>query len=84
MAKEPASEQIMPAAKMKALLVLSKREPVQAAIGLTGDGEGIILLDKKAKPRKVFAMLKADAAKAKLALNTASLRFGRAEVDPEH
>jgi hypothetical protein len=84
MAKEPASETIMPLAKIKPLLILSKKEPVQAAIGLTSDGEGVILLDKKASPRKVGSMLKASAAKAKLQLNTSSLRFGRAEVDPEY
>jgi hypothetical protein len=74
----------MTADKMKPLLSLSKREPVQAAIGLTTDGEGIILLDKKAKPKKVFSMLKASASKAKIQLNTSTLRFGRAEVDTEY
>ncbi len=84
MGKAPASDSIMAPDKMKSLLSLSKKEPVQAAIGLTGDGEGLILLDKKAKPKKVFSMLKASASKAKLQLNTSSLRFGRAEVDPEY
>lgn len=84
MAKSPASDGIMSPDKMKPLLALSKREPVQAAIGLTADGDGIILLDKKARPKKVFSMLKASAGKAKVQLNTASLRFGRAEVDPEY
>ena len=65
------------------MLALSKQEPVQAAIGLSADGEGIILLDKKAKPRKVAAMLKASAAKAKIQLNGSSIRFGRAEVDTD-
>ena len=81
---EPASDRIMPASKMKPLLVLSKAQPVQAAIGLSADGEGLILLDRKAKPRKVLSMLRADAGRAKIALNTGSLRFGRAEVDPEY
>src|SRR4051795_903202 len=84
MAKAPVSDSIMPAAKMKSLLALSKREPVQAAIGLSADGEGIILLDKKAKPRKVAAMLRASAVKAKIQLNTGSVRFGRAEVDTDY
>jgi hypothetical protein len=84
MAKAPASDSIMAADKMKPLLALSKKEPVQAAIGLTSDGEGIILLDKKAKPKKVFSMLKASASKAKIQLNTSSLRFGRAEVDTDY
>ena len=84
MAKAPASDSIMAVDKMKPLLALSKKEPVQAAIGLTSDGEGLILLDKKAKPKKVFSMLKASAGKSKLQLNTSSLRYGRAEVDTEY
>ncbi len=82
--KEPASDSIMAADKMKPLLALSKREPVHAAIGLTADGEGVILLDKKLKPKKVLALLKANAAKAKLQLQPSSLRFGKAEVDTDY
>jgi hypothetical protein len=84
MAKAPASDSIMAPDKMKPLLALSKREPVQAAIGLTADGEGVILLDKRAKPKKCVSLLKASAAKAKLQLNAGSLRFGRAEVDTDY
>jgi hypothetical protein len=83
-AKESASEQIMAVAKMKPLLTLSKREPVQAAVGLTADGEGICLLDKKLKPKKVLAMLKASAAKQKIQLQPSTLRFGKAEVDTDY
>src|SRR4029077_14891984 len=36
------------------------------------------------KPKQVLAMLKAEAGKAKLQLNNASMRFGRAEVDPDY
>ncbi len=82
--KGPSSDAIMAADKMKPLLALSKKEPVQAAIGLTSDGDGLLLLDKKAKPKKVLSMLRAAAAKAKLQLNSSSLRFGRAEVDTEY
>jgi hypothetical protein len=82
--KGPASDSLMAPDKMKPLLALSKRDPVQAAIGLTTDGDGLILLDKKAKPKKVLSMLRAEAGKAKLQLNTSSLRFGRAEVDTEY
>ena len=79
-----ASESIMAPDKMKPLLALSTSKPVQAAIGLTVDGEGIILLDKRAKPRKVMSMLRGDAGKAGLKLNAATLRFGRAEVDTDY
>ena len=84
MAKAPTSDSIMAADRMKPLLALSKRDPVQAAIAVTTDGEGVILLDKKAKPKKVAALLRAAAAKAKLQLNPASIRFGRAEVDTDY
>jgi hypothetical protein len=84
MAKAPVSDSIQTTDKMKPLLALSKKEPVQAAIGLTSDGDGLILLDKKAKPKKVLSMLKQAAGKAKMNLNSSSLRFGRAEVDTDY
>jgi hypothetical protein len=84
MAKESMADQIMPAAKMKPLLALSKREPVQAAVGLTSDGEGVVLMDKKLKPKKCLAMLKALAAKEKIQLQPSTLRFGKAEVDTDY
>jgi hypothetical protein len=82
--KEPASDSIMAPDKMKPLLALSKREPVQAAIGLTADGEGVILLDKKLKPKKLLALLKASAAKQRIQLQPSTLRFGKAEVDTDY
>ena len=84
MAKAPASDTIMPADKMKPLLALSKKEPVHAAIGLSAEGDGLLLLDKKASPRKVMSMLRASAEKGKLKLVGSSLRFGRAEVDVDY
>ena len=84
MAKGHASDSIMGADKIKPLLTSSKQEPVQAAIALTSDGDGLILLDKKKKPRAVMALLKASAAKAKLQLQPSTLRFGRAEVDTDY
>jgi hypothetical protein len=84
MAKAPTSDQIMPADQMKPLLALSKREPVSAAIGLASDGEAVLLLDKKMKPKRVLATLKASATKSKVSLQPSTLRFGRAEVDPDY
>ncbi|HSZ89380.1 MAG TPA: hypothetical protein VK822_08375, partial [Acetobacteraceae bacterium] len=82
--KAPASDTIMEPGEMKPLLALSKREPVHAAVGITSDGDGIILLDKKKKPKKVLAELKASAAKAKIQLQPSTLRFGKAEVDTDY
>jgi hypothetical protein len=56
---------------------------VQAAFGLTADGEGLLLLDKKAKPKTVLSMLRAEAGKAKISLNNGSMRFGVATIDTE-
>jgi len=78
------TDAIMAADKLKPMLALSKREPVNAAIGMTADGDGFILLDKKAKPKTVVSMLKSTAAKAKLQLNPSSIRYGRAEVDTDY
>lgn len=74
-------DDIMSPAELKPLLAMSKREPVNAAIGMTRDHEGVILLDRRIKPRKLLAQLKAEARKVKLELDITSLRFGRAEVD---
>jgi hypothetical protein len=79
----PATDSIMSPAEMKPLLMMSKREPVNAVIGMTKDHEGIILLSKRIKPKKLLAQLKADARKSKIELDVTSLRFGKAEVDAD-
>ena len=78
-----ATDNIMSPAEMKPLLMMSKREPVNAVIGMTKDHEGVILLSKRIKPRKLLAQLKADARKSKIELDATSLRFGKAEVDTD-
>jgi hypothetical protein len=82
--EEPVSDKIMKPAGMKVLLSRSKTEPVQAAIGVTVEGDGIILLDKKMKPKKVLAQLKKEAAAANIKLQPSTLRFGKAEVDTDY
>ena len=77
------AEPLMSPAEMKPLLLLSKKQPVNCAIGLTKDKAGVILLDKKAKPRKMLALMKKKAATAKMELDTASCRYGTAVVDTE-
>jgi hypothetical protein len=79
----PVTDAIMSAAEMKPLLMLSKREPVNAVIGMTKDHDGLILLSKRVKPKKLVTQLKADARKAKIELDLVSLRFGKAEVDTD-
>ncbi len=78
-----ATDAIMSPAEMKPLLMLSKREPVNAVIGMTKDHDGVILLSRRIKPKKLLAQLKADARKAKVELDLTSLRFGKAEVDTD-
>ena len=76
-------DDIMAPAAMRPLLALSKREPVSAAVGMTADKLGVVLLHKTMKPKKVLAQLKAEAKKVQLNIDSPSLRFGTAEVDPE-
>ena len=63
---------------MKRLLALSKKEPVNAAIGLGDDAAfGLLMLDKRKQPRMVEKMLTEAVPAAK---NT---RWGTAVVDPD-
>lgn len=58
MAKTPTSASIVASDRMNPLPALSRRAPLQAAIGPTTDGKGPILLPWKAKPKKVvFGLL---------------------------
>ncbi|HME22297.1 MAG TPA: hypothetical protein VKI44_13310 [Acetobacteraceae bacterium] len=80
--KAATPDDIMAPAEMKSILALSKRgAPVSCAIALTTDKEGVILLDKKRKPKKLLAELKKTATDAGLTLDMPSMRFGRAVVD---
>ena len=74
-------KELMSAAELKPLLMQSKRKPVSCVIGMTKDKQGVLLLDKKVKPRKLLAEAKTQARSAGLELDLVSLRFGRASVD---
>lgn len=74
-------KELMSAAELKPLLMQSKRKPVSCVIGMTKDKQGVLLLDKKVKPRKLLAEAKTRARSAGLELDLVSLRFGRASVD---
>ncbi len=78
-----ATDDIMSPAEMKPLLMLSKHHPISAVVGMTKDKDGVILLSRRLKPKKLLAQLKADARKAKVDLDLTSLRFGKAEVDTD-
>ncbi len=71
----------MPAAELRALLKKAKRRPMSCVIALTKDKQGVILLDRRRKPRKLMGELRSQAKAAGLELDTASIRFGRASVD---
>jgi len=77
------TDTIMSPTEMKPLLMLSKHQPVSAVVGMTRDKEGVILLSRRLKPKKLLVQLKADARKAKVDLDITSLRFGKAEVDTD-
>lgn len=80
MAKDDGTSAVMSVSEMRPLLHLSKRQPVNCAVGLTKDKQGVILLHRRTKPRKLMAdLLKKQSNELKL--DRASLRFGHASVD---
>jgi hypothetical protein len=75
-------DDIMSPADMKPILAHAKHAgPVSCVIALTQDKDGVILLDKRKKPKQLLAELKKQAAGAGLDLERPTLRFGRATVD---
>jgi hypothetical protein len=82
--KQASVDDIMASSDMKPILALAKRgNPVSCAICLSKDKDGVILLDKKRKPKKVLADLKKQAGTVGLELEVPSLRFGRVVVDTD-
>lgn len=79
----PTPDDIMAPSDMKPLLKLSKSEPVSCVVAMTKDKDGVMLLDKKIKPKQLTSELKKKAEKAKLELDTSSVRFGNAVVDAD-
>jgi hypothetical protein len=77
-------DDIMSPADMKPILAHARHAgPVSCVIALTKEKDGVILLDKRKKPKQLMAELKKQAASAGLDLEMPSLRFGRATVDTE-
>jgi hypothetical protein len=77
-------DDIMSPADMKPILAHARHAgPVSCVIALTKEKDGVILLDKRKKPKQLLAELKKQAASAGLDLEMPSLRFGRATVDTE-
>ena len=82
--KKTSPDDIMDPKEMKPILAESKRgRPAACAIALTKDKDGVILLDKRKKPKKLLAELKKQATDLGLELETTTLRFGRAVVDAD-
>ncbi len=80
-AEDGASPGLMGKAELKPLLKLSRHRLVSCVVVLTKGRQGVVLLDKKVKPRKLAATLKAKAKAAGLELDPSTIRFGRASVD---
>lgn len=79
--KQPEEAALMTEAELKPLLRLSRRRPISCAICMTKDGAGVVLMDRRIKPRKVMAQMRRDAKEIALPLNLPTLRFGRASVE---
>ncbi len=79
--KGASADDIMAAGEMKMVLAVAKQgTPVSCAIALTKDKEGILLLDKRIKPKTLAANLRAQADDLSIELDMATLRFGRATI----
>lgn len=72
---------LMPPAELKLLLHLARRQALSCTIAMTKDKQGLILLHRRTKPRKLAAELRQKAKSAGLELDPTSVRFGRATVD---
>ncbi|HLY58447.1 MAG TPA: hypothetical protein VKS60_22990, partial [Stellaceae bacterium] len=82
--KVPEPDDVMSPAELRPILALAKHgNPVACAIGLTKTKEGVILVDKRLKPKKVRDLLKKQASSVGLELDNISVRFGRALVNSD-
>ncbi len=76
------ADKIMASGVIRATMAKAKRgDPVNCAIAVTKDKEGVILVDKKRKGKKLFSELKGQAKEAGAELMI--VRFGKAVIDPE-
>ncbi len=81
---EGSPDDIMSPADLKPILARAKRgKEASCVICLTKKKEGVILLDKRRKPKQLVGELKKQAAAAGLKLEMASIRWGKASVDLE-
>lgn len=82
MADKTPQDDIMPLLQMKQVLGIAEKEKLGCAFGLTKDKKDVLLLiDKRAKPKKVADQLKKD---GKATLEVTSLRFGEVSIDVEN
>lgn len=72
---------LMPVADLKLLLHVARRQAVNCAVAIAKDKQGVILLHRRTKPRKLVAELQRQAKASGLELDPTSVRFGRAAVD---
>ncbi|HKM64969.1 MAG TPA: hypothetical protein VJY39_21025 [Acidisphaera sp.] len=84
--KPPGADDIMPVAAVKMLLKQVRKDgekELSCVVAMTGgeDAEGVILLDKKMKPKKLRTQLLKDAKDAGLKIDEKSIRFGKATTD---
>ena len=82
MADKSPQDDVLPLPKLKQMLGLAEKDKKGCALALTKDKKDILLLiDKIAKPKKVAAQLKKDAAGQ---FEPTSMRFGRVSIDLEN
>jgi hypothetical protein len=80
--KQASPDDIMSVSEIRPLLKLAKGgKPVSAVVGLSAEGEAVLLMHKQAAPKKLRSMLIKQAQDAGLDLDVRSVRFGRATTD---
>jgi hypothetical protein len=81
---EASPDDIMSPSDMKPFLARARRgQPASCVICLTRKKDGVILLDKRRKPKQLAGELKKQAASIGLVLDMSSMRFGKASVDTD-
>ena len=84
-AQEASQDDVMSAADLKQILATAKRgESPACVVALTTSKDGIILVDKRKKPKALRAALIKLADATGLELAKPSIRFGRATVDTDN
>ncbi|HVY17184.1 MAG TPA: hypothetical protein VHB27_18315 [Rhodopila sp.] len=79
--KKGGQDAIMPVADMRAVLAIARQGGnATVAFAQDTDHEGVILMDRRIRPKKLLKELKDKAGKASMRLDAGAMRFGRIQI----